>query len=122
MHSCSHRLILIPSNVPSVSSAGSGSAAGPLRPLRVPRAPLRSVSTRSIAADEPKPVRETVVSPPSTSASSVDAAAASMSLDGAEMAAAFSDVPKRICIFVEPSPFTYVCGYKNRYDIRTRLL
>lgn len=24
-------------------------------------------------------------------------------------------VPKRVCIFVEPSPFTYVCGYKNRF-------
>eukprot|EP00803_Ostreobium_quekettii_P002087 evm.model.scf_565.6 EVM.evm.TU.scf_565.6 scf_565:27552-33479(+) len=23
--------------------------------------------------------------------------------------------PKRVAIFVEPSPFTYVCGYKNRY-------
>lgn len=25
------------------------------------------------------------------------------------------NVPKRVCIFVEPSPFTYVCGYKNRF-------
>ena len=24
-------------------------------------------------------------------------------------------VPKRVCIMVEPSPFTYVCGYMNRY-------
>eukprot|EP00889_Picochlorum_renovo_P001389 jgi/Picre1/28419/NNA_003823.t1 len=25
------------------------------------------------------------------------------------------NVPKRVCIMVEPSPFTYVCGYMNRY-------
>ncbi|CAD7700871.1 unnamed protein product [Ostreobium quekettii] len=30
----------------------------------------------------------------------------------APMAAA---APKRVAVFVEPSPFTYVCGYKNRY-------
>lgn len=24
-------------------------------------------------------------------------------------------IPKRVCIFVEPSPFTYVCGYMNRF-------
>ena len=24
-------------------------------------------------------------------------------------------IPKRVCIMVEPSPFTYVCGYMNRY-------
>lgn len=24
-------------------------------------------------------------------------------------------VPRRVCIMVEPSPFTYVCGYMNRY-------
>ena len=24
-------------------------------------------------------------------------------------------VPQRVCIMVEPSPFTYVCGYMNRY-------
>lgn len=24
-------------------------------------------------------------------------------------------VPKKVCIMVEPSPFTYVCGYMNRY-------
>jgi len=24
-------------------------------------------------------------------------------------------VPKRVAVFVEPSPFTYVCGYQNRF-------
>lgn len=24
-------------------------------------------------------------------------------------------IPKRVCIMVEPSPFTYICGYMNRY-------
>ncbi|KAG2444891.1 hypothetical protein HXX76_001628 [Chlamydomonas incerta] len=30
--------------------------------------------------------------------------------------------PKRICIFVEPSPFTYVSGYKNRFTTMIRYL
>ncbi|KAL6780234.1 SQD2 [Auxenochlorella protothecoides x Auxenochlorella symbiontica] len=30
--------------------------------------------------------------------------------------------PKRICILVEPSPFTYVCGYMNRYRNTIRYL
>jgi len=32
-------------------------------------------------------------------------------------------VPKRrICVFVEPSPFTYICGYKNRFENLIRYL
>lgn len=30
--------------------------------------------------------------------------------------------PKRICIFVEPSPFTYVSGYKNRFTSMIKYL
>lgn len=30
--------------------------------------------------------------------------------------------PKRVCIMVEPSPFTYVCGYMNRYRNTIRFL
>lgn len=30
--------------------------------------------------------------------------------------------PKRVCILVEPSPFTYVCGYMNRYRNTVRFL
>jgi sulfoquinovosyltransferase len=30
--------------------------------------------------------------------------------------------PKRVCIMVEPSPFTYVCGYMNRYRNTVRFL
>jgi sulfoquinovosyltransferase len=30
--------------------------------------------------------------------------------------------PKRVCILVEPSPFTYVCGYMNRYRNTIRFL
>lgn len=32
------------------------------------------------------------------------------------------DAPKRICIFVEPSPFTYVSGYKNRFTSMIKYL
>lgn len=31
-------------------------------------------------------------------------------------------VPRRICLLVEPSPFTYVCGYMNRYRNTIRYL
>jgi sulfoquinovosyltransferase len=31
-------------------------------------------------------------------------------------------VPKRVALFVEPSPFTYVCGYKNRFQTLIRYL
>ena len=31
-------------------------------------------------------------------------------------------MPKRICIFVEPSPFTYVSGYKNRFTTMIKYL
>ena len=24
-------------------------------------------------------------------------------------------IPKKVAVFVEPSPFTYVCGYQNRF-------
>lgn len=30
--------------------------------------------------------------------------------------------PRRVCIMVEPSPFTYVCGYMNRYRNTIRFL
>ncbi|GFR39619.1 hypothetical protein Agub_g83 [Astrephomene gubernaculifera] len=30
--------------------------------------------------------------------------------------------PRRVCIFVEPSPFTYVSGYKNRFTTMIRFL
>lgn len=30
--------------------------------------------------------------------------------------------PRRIAIFVEPSPFTYVCGYANRFTNTIRCL
>lgn len=30
--------------------------------------------------------------------------------------------PQRVCIMVEPSPFTYVCGYVNRYKNMIRFL
>lgn len=32
------------------------------------------------------------------------------------------NAPKRICIFVEPSPFTYVSGYKNRFTTMIKYL
>lgn len=32
------------------------------------------------------------------------------------------DAPKRIAIFVEPSPFTYVSGYKNRFTTMIKYL
>lgn len=36
-------------------------------------------------------------------------------IDGDVVVEEGGKVPKRVCIFVEPSPFTYVCGYKNRF-------
>ena len=32
------------------------------------------------------------------------------------------NAPRRVCIMVEPSPFTYVCGYMNRYRNTIRFL
>lgn len=41
---------------------------------------------------------------------------------GAPLAADPSLVPKRVAVFVEPSPFTYVCGYKNRFCTMIKFL
>lgn len=46
-------------------------------------------------------------------------AAAAGSAEGAE---APPRRPRRVCIMVEPSPFTYVCGYMNRYRNTIRFL
>ena len=46
---------------------------------------------------------------------SAAAAAAAAGLPGARR-------PRRVCIMVEPSPFTYVCGYMNRYRNTIRFL
>jgi len=32
------------------------------------------------------------------------------------------DVPKRVCIFCEPTPFHYISGYKNRFQTLIRYL
>ena len=33
-----------------------------------------------------------------------------------------SGVPRRICIMVEPSPFSYICGYVNQFTNLIRYL
>ena len=30
--------------------------------------------------------------------------------------------PRKVCLFVEPSPFSYVCGYSNRYNEMLRYM
>lgn len=52
------------------------------------------------------------------------AARASAATEAATPAAASpsGSRPQRVCILVEPSPFTYVCGYMNRYRNTIRFL
>lgn len=38
------------------------------------------------------------------------------SLPQDEFSKQWANHPRRICLFVEPSPFSYVCGYKNRFQ------
>ena len=49
------------------------------------------------------------------------AAAAAAGARGS-LAGGAAAVPKRVALFVEPSPFTYVCGYKNRFQTLIRYL
>eukprot|EP00271_Cylindrocystis_brebissonii_P004128 TRINITY_DN1560_c0_g1_i1.p1 TRINITY_DN1560_c0_g1~~TRINITY_DN1560_c0_g1_i1.p1 ORF type:complete len:544 (+),score=87.47 TRINITY_DN1560_c0_g1_i1:185-1816(+) len=44
------------------------------------------------------------------------------SLSEEEFSAQWSRKPRRIALFVEPSPFAYVCGYKNRFQNFIRYL
>lgn len=52
--------------------------------------------------------------PPATATAASDRGRNSTSTSGA--------VPRRVAVFVEPSPFTYVCGYKNRFTTMVRHL
>ena len=59
---------------------------------------------------------------PGAGASDGGAAAAAAAAAAVGTGGAPGRRPRRVCIMVEPSPFTYVCGYMNRYRNTIRFL
>jgi hypothetical protein len=84
----------------------------PVRRLCVSQRVTCSASSSSAAVPVPPP--------PSIAAGITSAAAAQAALTPGTPTT--SHLPKRICFMVEPSPFTYVCGYMNRYRNTIRFL
>ncbi|BBN01770.1 phosphatidylinositol alpha 1,6-mannosyltransferase [Marchantia polymorpha subsp. ruderalis] len=89
-----------------ISSSRSRCSIGVTRLSLSRRQPLR-VRSRTVVncrmADE-----EALLSPGSSSAAELR--------EREEQAREWAHQPRRIALFVEPSPFAYICGYKNRFQ------
>ncbi|PNH06301.1 hypothetical protein TSOC_007321 [Tetrabaena socialis] len=84
---------------------------------------LRTRSTHAASAPPPSELGSPTASVADPAASTWDPSQEpSTSGQGAPLSGSASSVPRRICIFVEPSPFTYVSGYKNRFTTMIKYL
>ncbi|KXZ55233.1 hypothetical protein GPECTOR_3g374 [Gonium pectorale] len=89
---------------------------------------LRNLRTRSTASPAPAAGNGAGSFPsPSPAASVADPAASTWDVaqqpsTSAPVSGRAPGAPRRVCIFVEPSPFTYVSGYKNRFTTMIKYL